>query len=161
MAQATRQSSLEGKVEADVSIKASAKKFHQMLAGRPQDLAKATPDRVKGCTCREGEFGKVGSVIVWNYVLDGQPMVAKERIEAVDEEKNLLVLRVIDGDMMKEFKSFLITIQAIPNIRGPGSVVSCHFKYERIEEKVAHPENLLALFVKTCKDMDELLLSEL
>lgn len=68
MAQATRQSSLEGELEVDVEIKASAKKFYQMLAGRPQDIAKATPD-IQGCAVREGEFGKVGSVIFWNYVL--------------------------------------------------------------------------------------------
>lgn len=91
---------------------------------------------------------------------DGQPKVVKERIEAVDHEKNLFVLRVIEGDLMKEFKSFLVTIQATQKQRGHGSVVKCHFKYERIDEKVAHPENVLALFVKMSKDMDEMLLSQ-
>lgn len=91
---------------------------------------------------------------------DGQPKVMKERIEAVDQEQNLLVLRVIDGDMMKEFKSFVVTIHATPKQGGPGSVVKCHFKYERNDEKVAHPENLLAVFVKASKDMDKMFLSE-
>ncbi|XP_010477599.1 PREDICTED: MLP-like protein 31 [Camelina sativa] len=159
MAQATRQSSLEGELEVDVEIKASAKKYHQLLAGKPHDLAKSSPENIQGCTLREGEFGKVGSVIFWNYVIDGQPKVAKERLEAVDQEKNLLVFRVIDGDMMKEFKSFLITLQATPKLRGSGSVVTCHFKYERNDEKVAHPEKLLALIAKASKDMDKLLLS--
>ncbi|XP_010477600.1 PREDICTED: MLP-like protein 31 [Camelina sativa] len=160
MAQATRQSSLEGELEVDVEIKASAKKFHQMLAGTPQDLAKATPDNIQGCAVREGEFGKVGSIIFWNYAIDGQPKVAKERIEAVDQEKNLLVLRVIDGDMIKGFKRLLITVQATPNIRGHGSVVKCHLGYERIDEKVAHPEDLLTLFVKGAKDIDKMLFSQ-
>lgn len=91
---------------------------------------------------------------------DGQPKVAKERIEAVDQEKNLIAFRVVDGDMLNGFKSFLITVQATPKLRGSGSVVKCHFKYERIDEEVAHPEKLLALFVKAAKDMDEMLLSE-
>ncbi|CAE5958319.1 unnamed protein product [Arabidopsis arenosa] len=158
MAQATRQSSLQGELEVDVEIKASAKKFHHMLSGRPQDIAKATPD-IQGCAVHEGEFGKVGSVLFWNYVIDGQPKVAKERIEAVDQEKNLIAFKVVDGDMLKGFKSFLITVQATPKLRGSGSVVKCHFKYERIDEEVAHPEKLLALFVKAAKDMDEMLLS--
>ncbi|KAL1192346.1 MLP-like protein 31 [Cardamine amara subsp. amara] len=160
MAQAIRQISLVGELEADVEIKASAKKFHQLLAGRPQDIAKATPENVQGCGLREGEFGKVGSVIVWNYVVDGQPKVTKERIEAVDPEKNLIALRTIEGDRMKEFKSFLITVQATQKQRGPGSVVKCHFKYERTDEKVVHPENLLAVLVKVFKGMGEMLLSE-
>lgn len=157
--QATRQSSLQGELEVDIEIKASAKKFHHMLSGRPQDVAKATPD-IQGCALHEGEFGKVGSVIFWNYAIDGQPKVARERIEAVDQEKNLLVLRVIDGDLTKEFKSFLVTIQATPKLRGPGSVVKCHLKYERIDEKVAPPEKLLELFAKLTESMDEMLLSE-
>ncbi|EOA38628.1 hypothetical protein CARUB_v10010508mg [Capsella rubella] len=160
MAQAMRQSSLQGELEEAIEIKSSGKKYHQMLAGRPHDLAKATPESIKGCTLREGEFGKVGSVISWNYVLDGKQEVAKERIEAVDHEKNLIVLRVIDGDLMKNFKSFLITIQATPKLSGSGSVVNCHIKYERNDEKVAHPEKLLAFIVKTSRDMDKFILSQ-
>lgn len=64
-----RQSSLKGELEVHVEIKASAKKFHHMLAGRPQDLPKATPDVIQGCELHEGEFGKVGSIIFWNYVI--------------------------------------------------------------------------------------------
>ncbi|KAL1218296.1 MLP-like protein 31 [Cardamine amara subsp. amara] len=160
MAHAMRQISLVGELEADVEIKASAKKFHQMLAGRPQDISKATPDNIQGCDLREGEFGKVGSILICNYVVDGQAKVAKERLEAVDQEKNLSAFRIIEGDLMKEFKSFLVTIQATQNQRGPGSVVKCHLKYERNDEKVAHPEKLLAVLVKSYKDMGEMLLSE-
>ncbi|KAL1192348.1 MLP-like protein 31 [Cardamine amara subsp. amara] len=160
MAQAMRQISLVGELEVDVEIKASAKKFHQLLTERPQDIAKASPDNIQGCGLREGEFGKVGSVILWNYAIDGQPKVAKERIEAVDLEKNLFAVRVIEGDIMKEFKSFFVTIQTTQKQRGPGSVVKYHFKYERTNEKVDHPEKLLAVFVKMSKDMDEMLLSE-
>lgn len=88
---------------------------------------------------------------------DGQPKVVKERIEALDSEKNMMVARVIEGDLMKEFKSFLITIQATPKQRGPGSVVKCQMKYERINEKVAPPEKMIELFVKASKDMDEMM----
>uniref|UniRef100_A0A0D3D764 Bet v I/Major latex protein domain-containing protein n=1 Tax=Brassica oleracea var. oleracea TaxID=109376 RepID=A0A0D3D764_BRAOL len=71
----------------------------------------------------------------------------KERIEALEPEKNLMVARVIGGDLMKEFKNFFLTIQATPKQRGPGSVVKCHLKYERIDKKVADPEDILVLFV--------------
>ncbi|CAH2033685.1 unnamed protein product [Thlaspi arvense] len=160
MAQAMRQSSLQGELEIEVEIRASAKQYHNLLVGSPQDVPRATPNNIQGCKQLEGECGKVGNVIFWNYVIDGQPKVMKERIEALDSEKNLMVARVIEGDLMKEFKSFLITIQATPKQRGPGSVVKCHIKYEKIDEKVAHPETILELFVKGSKDMDEMLCSK-
>ncbi|KFK44403.1 hypothetical protein AALP_AA1G252800 [Arabis alpina] len=160
MAQAMMQSSLVGELEVDVEIKSPAKKYYHMLTRRPQDVPKATPDNIQGCDLREGEFGKVGSIIFWNYVTDGQPKVMKERIEALDPVKNRMVARVIEGDLMKEFKSFFVTIQATPKQRGPGSVVKCHMKYERINENVADPESLLAVFVKASKDMDQVLSSE-
>lgn len=154
------QSSMVGELEVDVEIKTPAHKYYHMLTGRPQDLPKVTPDNIKRCDVLEGEPGEVGSILFFNYVVDGQPKVAKKRIEALEPEKNLMVARIIDGDLMQEFKSFLITVQATPMQRGPGSVVKCQMKYERIDEKVADPENLLAAFVKASKDMDKMLSSE-
>ena len=61
-------SCLLGKLEIEVEIKASAEKFHHMFAERPHHIPKATPGHIKGCDLHEGEWGKVGSIIVWNYV---------------------------------------------------------------------------------------------
>ncbi|MBA0634523.1 hypothetical protein Godav_022140, partial [Gossypium davidsonii] len=48
---------------------------------------------------------------------------AKEVVEAVDPDKNLVTFRVIEGDLMEEYKSFVITIQVSPKSEGSGSVV--------------------------------------
>lgn len=47
--------------------------------------------------------------------VDGVPKVAKDRIEAVDPEKNMIRFRVLEGDVMKEYKTFLLTLQVILN----------------------------------------------
>lgn len=60
---------LVGKLEADVEIKSSAEKFHHMWAGRVHDLPKATPDKIQNCELQEGDWGKVGSVVIWSYVI--------------------------------------------------------------------------------------------
>ena len=86
--------------------------------------------------------------------------MARERIEAVDPEKNLITLRVIEGDLMKEYKSFLATLQVTPKHGGTGSTVHWHLEYEKIGEEVAHPETLLQLCVEMSKEIDEHLLSE-
>ncbi|EFH39028.1 hypothetical protein ARALYDRAFT_497301, partial [Arabidopsis lyrata subsp. lyrata] len=150
-------------LETDVEIKASAGKFHHMFAGRPHHVSKATPGKIQGCELHEGEWGKVGSIVFWNYVhgkIDGEAKVAKERIEAVEPEKNLITFRVIEGDLLKEYKSFVITIQVTLKRGGPGSVVHWHVEYEKIDDKVAHPETFLDFCVQVSKEIDEHLLNE-
>ncbi|KAF2594788.1 hypothetical protein F2Q70_00045228 [Brassica cretica] len=146
----TEVSSLVGKLEVDVDIKASAGKFHHMFAGRPHHVSKASPGNIRSCDLHEGEWGKV----------DGEAKVAKERIEAVESEKNLITFRVIEGDLLKEYKSFVITIQATPKQEGPGSTVHWHVEYEKIDERVAHPETFIEFCVQVSKEIDEHLLNE-
>ena len=86
--------------------------------------------------------------------------MAKERIEEVDPETNLISFRVIEGDLMKEYKSFLATIQVAPKHGGTGSIVHWHFEYEKINEEVAHPETLLQFAVEVSKELDAHLCSE-
>ncbi|CAH2066648.1 unnamed protein product [Thlaspi arvense] len=167
----TEASSLVGKLETEVEIKASAGKFHHMFAGRPHHVSKASPGNIQGCDLHEGDWGKVGSIVYWNYVhgkstlyplslLNGEAKVAKERIEAVEPEKNLITFRVIEGDLMKEYKSFVITIQVTPKHGGTGSIVHWHLEYEKISEEVAHPETLLQFCVEVSQEIDEHLLNE-
>ncbi|CAA7022444.1 unnamed protein product [Microthlaspi erraticum] len=150
-------SSLFGKLESDVEIKASAEQFHHMFAARPHHVSKATPDNVQGVDLHEGEWGKVGSIVIFRYV---HGKVAKDRIEAVEPEKNLIAFRVIEGDLLKEYKSFAFTIQATPKNEGSGSIVHWHFEYEKISEDIAHPETLLQLCIDMSKDIDDHLLAE-
>ncbi|CAH2033694.1 unnamed protein product [Thlaspi arvense] len=158
MAQAMLKSSLQGELEIDVEIKAPAKKFYNMFAVTPQDLPKATPENIQRCDVHGGEMGRVGTLITWNYVQDGKPVVVTERVEEVDPMKNMIKLRVIEGDLLKEFKSFVETIQVTEKKGGPGGVVKYRAEYERIDENVAHPESLLRLCVEIFKDIDEMLL---
>ena len=60
--------SLFGKVEADVEIKAPAEKFHEIISCRPHHISNVSPGIVQGCALHEGDWGKEGSVINWDYV---------------------------------------------------------------------------------------------
>ncbi|CAE5963733.1 unnamed protein product [Arabidopsis arenosa] len=157
-------SSLVGKLETEVEIKASAGKFHHIFAERPHHVSKATPDKIHGCELHEGDWGKVGSIVNSSsgntFMANGKVSVAKDTIEAVDPEKNLITFKVLEGDLMKEYKSFAFTIQVTPKQGGSGSIVHWHLDYEKISEEVAHPETLLQLCVEISKEIDEHLLAE-
>ncbi|XVF85389.1 hypothetical protein PTKIN_Ptkin17bG0114000 [Pterospermum kingtungense] len=143
-----------GKIETDVEIKASPEQFHDMFSNKPHHVHHTCYDKIQGCDLHEGDWGKVGAVVFWNYVHDGKAKVAKEIVEAIDLEKNAITFRVIEGDLMEEYKSFLIHIQASPNPKGEGSIVHWTLEYERLHDAIAHPETLLQFCVDVSKDID-------
>ncbi|KAB2090983.1 hypothetical protein ES319_A03G159700v1 [Gossypium barbadense] len=105
-------STLTGKLEADVDIKASPEQFHE----------------IKKVIC-----------------LDGKAKKAKEVVEAVDPDKNLITFRVIEGDLMEEYKSFVAMILVSPKSEDSGSIVHWTLEYEKLHDGIAHPETLRQL----------------
>ncbi|GMI75217.1 MLP-like protein 28 [Hibiscus trionum] len=118
----TEPSALSGKVEADVEIKASPEQFHDMFANKPHHMHHTCNDKVQGCDLHEGEWGKVGSIVEWSYVLDGKAKKTKEVIEAVDPDKNSITFRVIEGDLI---------------------VVHLTLEYEKLHQGIEHPHSMM------------------
>ena len=61
--------SLVGKIETDVHLNASADQFYEFFRNKPHHVENITPGKVKGVFKHRGDFGKVGSIIAWHYVL--------------------------------------------------------------------------------------------
>ncbi|KAJ4874791.1 Polyketide cyclase/dehydrase and lipid transport superfamily protein [Raphanus sativus] len=160
-------SSLVGIIETTVEVKSSPEKVHGMFVGKHR-IPSASPSLVQGFELHEGEIGQVGAIVTWNYFHGkstlqfsyGEARVMKERIESIDPENNRATYRVLEGDLMNEYKSFLITFQVTPNEGEPGSILHWHFEYEKISEEVAHPETLLQFAVEVSKEIDAHLMSE-
>ncbi|XP_038893137.1 MLP-like protein 31 [Benincasa hispida] len=145
-------SCLYGKLEADFEIKTPASKFHEMLHKKPHHLNNASGDKVQGCELHEGEWGKVGSIIYWNYFHEGKAKVAKTVIEAVDEEKNLIAFKTIEGDILEQYKTFDFKMQATP--KGKGSVVHWTLLYEKRHENIPHSYSSLEFAAELSRDID-------
>ncbi|KAL4364037.1 hypothetical protein GQ457_04G009700 [Hibiscus cannabinus] len=64
----TKSPALTGKLEAELEIKASPEQFYNMVANKPHHMHHACYDKIQGCDLHEGEFGKVGTVVIWRYV---------------------------------------------------------------------------------------------
>ena len=98
---------------------------------------------------------------ITEYILDGKTRVAKEIIEAVDEVKNSITYRVVEGDLMEHFKSFLITVQCNPKPDGgDGSVIHWTMEYEKLHDEIIDPHTLLELAIDVTKDLEVHLLEE-
>ncbi|XWS34486.1 hypothetical protein CRYUN_Cryun21dG0042300 [Craigia yunnanensis] len=146
-------SSLTGKLEASFDINASAEMFHDMLLNRPHHVSNACADKVQACDLHEGDWGNEGSIICWSYFLEGKAKIAKDLIESVDPKNKSITYRVLEGDLMEEYKSFVAKIQATPSANGEGCVGHWVIEYEKLNEDVAPPETMLELLVGICKDM--------
>ncbi|KAK8587470.1 hypothetical protein V6N13_086455 [Hibiscus sabdariffa] len=151
---------LTGKLENDVEIDAFPDKFIYMFTHMPHHVHHTSSERVQGCDLHEGEFGTVGSIICWRYVHDGKAKTAKELVEAIDPEKKSITLRVLEGDVLEEYKSFVVKIQASPKSDGEGSVVHWTLEYERLHEVIGHPETLVPFFAQLTRDIDAHLLKQ-
>ncbi|PON48630.1 Major latex protein domain containing protein [Parasponia andersonii] len=150
-----------GKLETDVEIKASAEQFHNMFRHKPHHVAHASSEKIQGCELHEGEWGKVGSVVYWNYFHEGKAKVAKEIVEAIDEEKNLITFKVIEGDLMEHYKSIKFTIQATPKSEGQlGSVIHWTIEYEKHHDEILDPHSMLEFATELTKDLENHLLED-
>ncbi|KAI3413048.1 uncharacterized protein J3R85_016618 [Psidium guajava] len=144
---------IHGKMGIDFEIKAPANKFHDLISCRPHHISNMSAEKIQGVEMHDGDWGKAGSVICWSYTHDGEAKVAKEVIEAIDNEKNSTTFRVIEGDVMKLYKNFVFVVQATSR-EGGGSIIHLTLEYEKLSEEVTEPYSLLQFVVHLSKDID-------
>ncbi|KAI9126266.1 hypothetical protein K1719_002687 [Acacia pycnantha] len=147
-----------GKLETDVHIKATAEEFHDVFCSRTHHIANVCPEKIQGVDIHEGEWGSQGSIIYWNYVHDGKKCVAKELVESVDKDNNKATFKVLEGDLMEDYKSFRITVHVLP--QEEGSVVHWTFEYEKQKDHSPDPHTLLQLAIDVSKDVDAHLVAQ-
>lgn len=79
--------------------------------------------------------------------------MGKHVIEAVDEEKNLITFKVLEGDIMEHYKTFKFTLQTIP--KRMGSVVHWTLEYEKLHEDIPDSHtSMLQLCIDVSNDID-------
>lgn len=83
---------------------------------------------------------------------DGEASVAENLVEAVDEENYLVTYKVVQGDILKDYKTFKFTIQCIK--KDTGSVARWNFEFETLQGEIPNSRGLFQLFVEISKDID-------
>ncbi|KAM7463439.1 hypothetical protein LguiA_031560 [Lonicera macranthoides] len=144
--------SLKGQLVSKTSIKSSGDVFHELFRDDPHHISNITPAKIQGCHLHEGEFGKAGSIIQWTYFHDGKERVAKQVILAVDEEKKSITYKMLEGDLMELYKSFIIGIHVDTN--GEDNLVTWTVDYEKLHEGIPAPTTLMDFFVEVTKDIE-------
>ncbi|KAL7132271.1 hypothetical protein ABFS83_12G061400 [Erythranthe nasuta] len=143
---------LIGKLVSGTNIKSDGDVFHEIFRVRPHHISNMSPDVVQNVDLHDGEWGTVGSVIFWHYTHDGKECVAKDIIEAIDEEKRLVTFDMVEGDLMELYKTFKATVHV--DTVGEDNLVTWTFDYEKLNEDVTEPHTLMDLCLKMTKDIE-------
>ncbi|KAK6922219.1 Bet v I/Major latex protein, partial [Dillenia turbinata] len=143
------------KIDLQAQIESSPNRLFDIYKNKSNLLPKICPHRVQTIKVLEGDGKTVGSVRLWTYVMGG-PVIAKDRIDAIDEKNHSITFELIGGEVTKYFKSFKATIQftADPDM----NLVKCSLEFEKANEDVPTPYSHLDFLVSMSKEVDAYLL---
>ncbi|CAI9275793.1 MLP-like protein 423 [Lactuca sativa] len=146
-----------GKLDVEVKVKSEADKFWNTILDSATIFPKVCSDLYKEVEVLEGDGRSVGSVRLVHFA-EGSPIVksAKEKIEELDEAKKKVAYSVIDGDMMKYYKTFKATLEVIPEAEG--SIVKWMCEYEKASDEVPDPSMIRDFAAKNFQEIDAYLL---
>ncbi|THG18976.1 hypothetical protein TEA_005119 [Camellia sinensis var. sinensis] len=84
--------------------------------------------------------------------IDRKKKVAKEVVEAIDEENKSATFKVIDGDLTELYKAFKGTVHV--DAKGENNLVTWTFEYEKKSENVEDPNTLMDFLINVTKDIE-------
>ncbi|PRQ40952.1 putative START-like domain-containing protein [Rosa chinensis] len=151
--------SLDGKLETEVEISSGADKFYKIFTSQMHLLPNVSSDKIQGVELHEGDWETVGSVKHWDYTLDGSVLSLKETVEAIDEENKSVTFNVVDGEILKHYKSFKVTLKVTEKSGGGGSLVKWILDYEKVSEEIPAPQSYQDFAVKVTEDLEAHLLT--
>ncbi|WMV22950.1 hypothetical protein MTR67_016335 [Solanum verrucosum] len=144
--------SLKGKLVSEINIKCDGDVFHEILRHKPHHMSSICPDKIQNVNIHEGEWGTVGSVSSWNFTHDGKEKVVKEIVEEIDEEKKLIKKKIIEGDILEDYKSFYITTHV--ETKGENNLVTWIIEYEKKNANVPDPHTYMEFALNMTKDIE-------
>ena len=100
------------------------------------------------------KYSRYVNVIVANahlYFLGGKKRVAKEIIEAVDEDK-LMTFKIIEGDLLDDYQNLTISFHVLP--KGEVTTVKLTLEFEKIHDDGPYPTKELDFLIALTRDIE-------
>nr|GLL32918.1 kirola-like [Ipomoea trifida] len=133
---------LKGKLLGQIEISINGDLFHEILGARPHHL----PSMTSVVLAVDGQWGTQGC---------GKTEIGESFMDTIDDEKKMVKYRVVKGDILKSFKSFIITCEVETN--GDGNFVIWTVVYEKLKEEIPEPLTFMEyLFTLTKETVDHL-----
>ncbi|KAM5567003.1 hypothetical protein ABKV19_015232 [Rosa sericea] len=144
---------LQGKVEAEIEIKAPADKFYNIFKSQAHHVPNTSQTgTITGVAVHEGDWETAGSIKIWSYAIEGEEGTFKEKVE-LDEVNKAIILNGLEGDVFQYYKSFKGVYQFTQKDEG-GSIAKVSIEYEKLSEEIAAPDKYIRLMTNIVKDLD-------
>ncbi|CAK9157593.1 unnamed protein product [Ilex paraguariensis] len=150
-----------GKLVAQTEIMSDGDVFHEIFRYRPHHIK-----NLNGELWALSSFGTTPMIrpftiaLPFNHTrpfrifrsIDGKEKVAKKIIQAIDEEKKSVTFKLIEGDLMELYKTFIATVHV--DTKGENILVTWTFEFEKLNEGVEDPNTLMDLCLAITKDIE-------
>ncbi|XP_057477458.1 MLP-like protein 423 isoform X2 [Actinidia eriantha] len=143
------------RLEHQIEIKSSPDRFFDIYKNKTYLMPKISPDNIQSIQVLEGDGRSVGSVRMWTYIL-GSPVIAKDKIDAVDEENKSITFDLIGGEVTNYYKSFKATLQATS--KDGTNLAKWTLEYEKANENVPTPHSHIDFLATLGREIDSYLL---
>ncbi|KAH0781794.1 hypothetical protein KY290_001392 [Solanum tuberosum] len=87
-----------------------------------------------------------------SLMANGKEKVVKEIVEEIDEEKKLIKKKIIEGDLLEDYKSFCITAHV--DTKDENNLVTWILEYEKKNANVSDPHTFMKLCLNMTKDIE-------
>ncbi|KAI3857846.1 hypothetical protein MKX03_009965 [Papaver bracteatum] len=151
--------------QVETELKCSADKFYNLFRHNMMHMTTIFPQNFKSAKIVKGDGKSVGSIREWQYVLPGassKVMMLKEIVKSVDEDNRSITFSVVGGELLTQYKSFVVTMTVTPkdvdNIEESGSNVKWWIQYEKRTEDVHSPDAYIGLVAHVTKQLGHYLL---
>ncbi|KAI3949993.1 hypothetical protein MKW92_017105 [Papaver armeniacum] len=145
-------SGLVGKLVTQLEVNCDADKYYKIWKHQ-EDVPKAIPHLYTGVKVINGEATRSGCTKEWNFIIEGKEVTAVEETTH-DDETRTLIHRVIEGDLMNDYKKFHLICETKPKPDGHGSIVTVSLAYEKMSEDTPTPFDHLKFFHQNIVDMN-------
>ncbi|XP_038715567.1 MLP-like protein 34 [Tripterygium wilfordii] len=103
------------KMETSFEIEASADEFYSVFKSQAFHVPKHASSHMEAVDLHEGDWESRGSVKLWKYVVGGKTETFKEKVE-LDDEKRMVTLVGLEGDVFKYYTNYKAVFQETPNV---------------------------------------------
>ncbi|RZC90293.1 hypothetical protein C5167_031005 [Papaver somniferum] len=154
------------KFEVEFKVKCSAEKFYSMMTRDVLKLPRYAPQNIHNVQVVSGEGElRLGSVSVWDYVLDNKPFGVRTRakITAMDHQNMSLTFTVVDGYLSDDYTSFSNTLTITTPTQRDGNyncLVKWSVQFQKANDNVPDPTYYMKMQEDLTKELDANLLKE-
>ncbi|KAM7250604.1 hypothetical protein ACFE04_022487 [Oxalis oulophora] len=138
----------------EYEVKVDADKYFSIWSS-PYRTAKHCSEYIFNVDLLEGEWGKPGGVIVWEYnlVKGGERLKVTDMVEVIDYENKRVEYKGIDGYVSDGLTSFKNIVSVTSKGNGC-SIATCTFEFEKLNENISGPVRFFDLFANMNKAIE-------